>query len=752
MKHSLRNVIAVLTPALLAGPLLGQAASSSSTASSGGSGDEIIEISPFVVTTNADAERVTETTSGTLVSRPLEKLPMGITVVGSELMKQLDIFNADSLNMVVPGLANQNNTSSEGTGNNTQYASRGFTVLPRLDGFAPGGRLFDMTAIDRVEVIRGPNSLLYGQSDPGGIINYISKRAHIRDAMAVHGSASVAVGNFAFRRGEIDVDTSLIPKVLAIRLPASYTTNEREFNWYKNRVTSINPTILYRILPNTELSFTYEYLDVKTNFAAFQPMIWTPPGGVEYVDKNKRGLGVSYNPFGPYAHAENIQHNWILDLTSRINDHITFRGAYSDNKRDRNELTPTGGDPFRVTPAPYRGQDVIDGNHIKGYKGDLLLTYDLGPVTTRTVLGYEYNDNVFFSTVYQGWRNGAWDNFMTLNVGYDPATGLATHIPSISDYKPFPNETLDPNYWKITGGPAKYESKWTNKRISEVLSAFDDRLQALGGVARGTSTLVNLTNNSEDSRQANVYQIGLGAALDKRKQHMVFVNRSTSYQPQFLFDVNYDPLPPTTAKGTEGGIKSTWGNTGLHTTLTVFTQERTNVGRQFTDYDLNRTYGVLTPGEKSNGFEGEVYYDVNAHWNVTGLYSQFHGFVTGTPPGKSYLLGRELPRAPTKSANLFVTYKSLDQGPIRGLRVTLGANYRNSTWLDVGQGQNTLNTRRSDNGTTLFAVISKEFKLEHGRALAVRVNLGNLLDRSYITEGFTYGEERTIRVATDFKF
>jgi hypothetical protein len=68
----------------------------------------VVEISPFVVTNSNDDERVEESTSGTLVSRPLDKLPMGISVVSAELMKQLDILNADTLNRVVPGLANQN--------------------------------------------------------------------------------------------------------------------------------------------------------------------------------------------------------------------------------------------------------------------------------------------------------------------------------------------------------------------------------------------------------------------------------------------------------------------------------------------------------------------------------------------------------------------------------------------------------------------------------------------------------------------
>jgi iron complex outermembrane receptor protein len=732
--------------------------------------DEVVELSPFVVKSTADVERYEESTSGTLVSRPLDKLPMGIQVVSAELMKQLDILNADSLGRVVPGLANQNNTTSEGTGNNTQYASRGFTVLPRRNGFAPGGRLYDMTGIDRVEVIRGPNSLLYGQSDAGGIINYITKRPRIRNTAGARGQASAAYGNYDFYRGVVDVDVTLIPGKVGFRLPASFTSNEREFNFYRNQVFAYNPSFIVRPFEKTEISFEYEYLDVKTNFGAFQPIVWVRPGTTtEFVDKNSRGLGRAARGglFGPYAKAENEQTNWTVDLTSRLTDNITFRGVYAENTRDRNEIVPTGGDPFRAVagvaaPTPYFGANTRDGNRIEGYKGDLLGEWEIGPFKTRTVIGYEYNKNVFFASIWRGWNAATQsrDNLFTLDLGYNPTTGLVSRPPTAADFKPFNgvkgsglDTTLDPNFWRLESGPQRFLSEWTNLRVSEVLSGFDDRLQILGGVARGESTLTNTVTGVEDSRQKTVFQVGLGWSFDAKKKHMLFVNRSTSYQPQFLFDIDFKPLPPTTADGIEGGLKSTWGETGLSTTITVYAQKRVDVGRQFQDFSLNppRTYGILTPGEEVKGLEFEAWYKATKNLSFTFLYAHFDGEITGTAPGREFLLGRELPRAPEKAANLLADYKFADSGAFSGVRATVGANWKTDTWLDTGLNQNTL-TRRSDAGTVVFMVLSKEFKLANKRALVVRLNVGNILDRAYISEGFTFGEPRTIRLSTDFKF
>jgi outer membrane receptor protein involved in Fe transport len=729
--------------------------------------EEVVELSPFVISTPRDTTdtRINESTSGTLVSRPLDKLPMGIQVVSAELMKLLDIFNADSLGRVVPGLANQNNTTSEGTGNNTQYASRGFTVLPRRNGFAPGGRLYDMTGIDRVEVIRGPNSLLYGQSDAGGIINYITKRPRIRSTTDARGTVSLAGGDYAFYRAVADVDVTLAPGLLGFRLPASFTSNEREFDFFRNKVIAYNPSLLFRPFAKTEVSFEYEYLDVRTNFGAFQPIVWRPPGStVEFVDKNSRGLGRAARGgfFGPYAKAENQQTNWTADVTSRLTDQITFRGVYSENKRDRNEIVPTGGDPFRAVPIPYYGANTRDGNRITGYKGDLLGQWDLGPFKTRTILGHEYNKNIFFASIWRGWNAAAnaRDNLYTMNLGYDPVTQRVTRAPTAADYRPFNGVSgewldtkLDPALWRLESGPQRFLSEWTNTRVSEVLSGFDDRLQLLGGVARGKSILTNTVTGAADSRKATTWQAGLGWSFDPKKQHMVFVNRSTSYQPQFLFDINFNPLPPLTAEGLEGGIKSTWGATGLSTTVVFYMQERKDVGRQFQDFSLNppRTYGILTPGEEVQGVELEAWYQATKQLSFTFLYAQFDGKITGSPPGREALIGAELPRAPEKSANFLVNYTVVGGGLLNQTRWTVGTNWKNDVWLDTGLNLNT-RERRSDGGAVLFAVVAKEFKLANRRAITVRLNVGNILDRDYISEGFTFGEKRTFRLSADYRF
>ena len=109
-----------------------------------------------------------------------------------------------------------------------------------------------------------------------------------------------------------------------------------------------------------------------------------------------------------------------------------------------------------------------------------------------------------------------------------------------------------------------------------------------------------------------------------------------------------------------------------------------------------------------------------------------------------------MPRSPEQSASLFTNY-AFKGGPADGIRVGFGANYKNDTWLDTGLNQLTLG-RRSSSYVVYWMTAAREFKLANKRAVAVRLNVGNLANKLYVSEGFTYGEPRNIRLSTDYKF
>ncbi len=714
--------------------------------------DQPVELSPFVASAPADGGyALTEATTGSLISRNMALLPMSIDAVSSELMAALGILNGDGLSLVVAGVASQNNANTNGDANNTVYTQRGFNALPKVNGFAPGGRLFDMTDIDRVEIVRGPNSLLYGASDPGGIINYVTKRSALRGATGVHGTLSAEAGNFDYFREYADLDATLVPGKLGIRLPASYTDTRRALDFWHGYTRAISPSLVWRVLPRTEVYVICETLRVLVHgFGGNSPRAWTPPGKpYPILSRDQRGLGVTENlNYGPYATSENKQKNWIFEGTSRLGEYFTFKYVYSKNNRDRSALTPYNGNFLTANPTGWGWQNGYDGNRINGYKADLLAERTFGPFTTRTILGYEVNENDYFSYT---WRTKS-TNLWVVRAGYVPATGLAASNPGAAPFVPLAFAKQDPANWNLTTPYARLRSRWKNYRVSEVLSAFDNRLQLLGGAAESESVNANLTTGVNLSQRASTYQLGAGYVLDRQKRHMLYANQSTSYIPQYAFDVNRSPLPAQAGIGRELGLKSTWGQSGLSSTVAVFAQRRTNVARSYNDPVLNVSYSILTPGEEVRGWEGQLAYRPGRQLELSLSFSHFNGRITGTAPQTPWNLGRKLPKAPETSWNLHAFYRVRSPGLLNGLRIGLGASYADSAWVDAAQGQSTYAAQWSDNPVIAWASVSREFNIGKDRRLTLACNVANLFNREYISAANAFGAPRTIKASAAHRF
>ena len=123
--------------------------------------DQIDVLSPFVVVSTAsEGYREEQSSTGTIVAMDIKDIPMDMTIIGSNLLQDFGLFNLDELDQIIPSLTNDLSPGSSGGGGATRYILRGFRSVPLRNGAAPGGRVFDGTGVDRIEVLKGPNSVL----------------------------------------------------------------------------------------------------------------------------------------------------------------------------------------------------------------------------------------------------------------------------------------------------------------------------------------------------------------------------------------------------------------------------------------------------------------------------------------------------------------------------------------------------------------------------------------------------------------
>src|SRR3954463_12537574 len=147
------------------------AAQAQNTASpaSAPSNDEAMQLSEFVVKVDTDNSYIaSESVTGSRVATRIQDLPFSINVITSEFLNDFDLFDLDS------NLAYTSSLSGLDTQGN--YNLRGFGATFQLrNGFYRLG-LIDRVNVDRIEVIKGPNAAIYGQTSPAGMVNVITKR------------------------------------------------------------------------------------------------------------------------------------------------------------------------------------------------------------------------------------------------------------------------------------------------------------------------------------------------------------------------------------------------------------------------------------------------------------------------------------------------------------------------------------------------------------------------------------------------
>jgi outer membrane receptor for ferric coprogen and ferric-rhodotorulic acid len=216
---------------------------------------EVVTLDEFQVSAGSlkDSYIASETTSGTRLSEKVIDLPYSVEVFTEKLVEDFQLFDSNELMTFVGG-------ASGDTGGEVRV--RGFKVLITRDGFqfampsTPSNTL-------QTEVIKGPLSILYGRSSPGGIINKVSRRPKFKPEYML----SLSAGTEGFYRAAV-TGTGPIAKLslnnkLFYFAYAEYQRKELFQDYVKSESFYYGLGLLYRFRPTTSLTATFEYQPVR---------------------------------------------------------------------------------------------------------------------------------------------------------------------------------------------------------------------------------------------------------------------------------------------------------------------------------------------------------------------------------------------------------------------------------------------------------------------------------------------------------
>ncbi|EOS6764390.1 TonB-dependent siderophore receptor, partial [Escherichia coli] len=222
------------------------------------------------ITVTADANTATEATDGyqplststaTLTDMPMLDIPQVVNTVSDQVLENQ---NATTLDEALYNVSNVVQTNTLG-GTQDAFVRRGFganrdgsimtnglrTVLPRSFN----------AATERVEVLKGPASTLYGILDPGGLINVVTKRPE----KTFHGSVSATSSSFGGGTGQLDITGPIEGTQLAYRLTGEVQDEDYWRNFGKERSTFIAPSLTW-FGDNATVTMLYSHRDYKTPF------------------------------------------------------------------------------------------------------------------------------------------------------------------------------------------------------------------------------------------------------------------------------------------------------------------------------------------------------------------------------------------------------------------------------------------------------------------------------------------------------
>lgn len=212
--------------------------------------EEFYILPDFVVTDDDDKGYYSANTlAGTRTNELTKNIPMTISTVNAEMIEDFKMKTLEDLGNFVPSIEAEGNVY-----NNQEIRFRGLLTRNQLYEFMPRYSPLDWYNVGRSDIIRGANSLIYGQADPGGKVNVISKTANLNKDK---GSVAIEIGDKDWHKYTYDVNTVLGDNTAA-RLMFVDKYREFDANYKYQSFTGATLELMHNISPKTRVRLHLE--------------------------------------------------------------------------------------------------------------------------------------------------------------------------------------------------------------------------------------------------------------------------------------------------------------------------------------------------------------------------------------------------------------------------------------------------------------------------------------------------------------
>ncbi|MFT3803917.1 MAG: TonB-dependent siderophore receptor [Burkholderiaceae bacterium] len=647
--------------------------------------------------------------TATKTDTPIAETPQSIAVITRE---ELDARQAQTVRAALrfaPGVT----ISDDADNRLDSLSSRGFALDQYLDGLKALAGTWSVVKIEpymleRVEVLKGPSSVLYGQASPGGVLNMVSKRASLettREVQLQYGSHDFKEAAFDFG-GAVDADRGL-----SARLVGLVRDTHTEVDHTREKRIDIAPSLTWQPDARTRITLLADYLHdpaggIWTLLPAYGTLLpnrngridrsfFTGTPGFENFDRTQSSIG--------YA----AEHRFAEGLTLRQN--LRYRRLDTDYKAVQG--TGLQADLRTLNRSAYTSDEKLRTLTVDT---QMEMRFATGTVRHKLLTGLDY-------------QHANWDNFTRW--GGAPTLDI-----------------LAPDYQQAIALPPVFQDAF--QRSGQIgVYAQDEirwdrwRLQ-LGGRKDWARTDTDNHLAGSTTRQRDNRFTGRAGALYVLDNGLApYLSYSTSFSPQAGTGFDGRPFAPTKGKQTEMGVKYQPPGSDMLLTAAVFDLRQTNV----TTTDLAHPNFQEQTGEvESRGVELSAVANLSSRLKLRASYSYLDNSIARSNTAGT--VGKRQADIPMNQASLWVDYL-FGGDSLPGLAISGGVRA-------VGKSYTTALNDQAMPGYTLFdAALRYDFgRLAPGmRGLTLALNAANLFDKTYISYctaiGCRYGLGRTV-VAT----
>lgn len=641
---------------------------------------------------------------------PLKELPQSVEVLTAGLLKDVGVTRLDDALDMVSGVARQNNFG----GLWDAYAIRGFAGNENVpsgflvNGFN-GGRGFagprDLSDVERIEVVKGPASALFGRGEPGGTVNIITKKPLFEEK----GSLTLAGSRYETYRAEGDF-TGPLTESIAGRINGAYENAHSFRDTVTTKKYVVTPSVLARIGEQTSILYEVEAVRQEVPFdrgvvgrngvlgiIPISTFLGEPGNGPTIVRALSNQVGLQ--------HDFNSEWTVLVGFGSLV---TSLKGTAEDPElgaaRNPFLLDPNSGIlSRRRISRDYHGTDLVPRAELSG-------RFDTGSLTHHLLIGADYDD--FKLDEVQGrYRPPAVKPTSTLAQLnaidiFDPVYGI---LPPLS---PFTSTLEKDQAWGVY---AHDHIDLTQQWKLHLGVRYDNFRQSL------QDRIVNMLSH----QRVTATSPDVGLVYEPIKAVSFYASYGKGFRPNTGQDAHGVAFAPETTKSYEIGTKFETPEKNLSGTIAFFKTDKTNV---LTADPVNAGFSLAVGAAQSKGAEVDVSARLPLSLRVMVSYAYVDAFISKSLLDPDFArplaAGSPLINVPAHSGNLLL-FRDFALG---------------ERMLSLGGGVNYVDKRLGETGTTFFLPSYTLVKLfgtfEVTEKLKLSAEVNNLFDKVYYPSSY----------------